>query len=263
METNVKGKENVVQAVQQDDEMEIDLLELFLYFKSKLLFIIIGFLVGAIVAGLITVYLITPKYTASSKLYMVSASSDSIVDLTDLNIGTSLSSDYEELLKVRPIFEEVIKKEKLPYEYEELLDMVTISTVADTRILEVSVESTDPDEAKRIANRIATLAVTEIPRLMGTSKPNIAEKAILPEEQSSPSLFKNVMIGALGCMVLVLGVLTFRFMMDDTLCTAEDVEKAFGIMPLTSIPEGSIKSISDDKEKEINKQKKKNRKRRK
>ena len=166
-------------------------------------------------------------------------------------------------MKVRPIFEEVIKKENLPYEYEELLDMVTISTVADTRILEVSVESTDPDEAKRIANRIATLAVTEIPRLMGTSKPNIAEKAILPEEQSSPSLFKNVMIGALGCMVLVLGVLTFRFMMDDTLCTAEDVEKAFGIMPLTSIPEGSIKSISDDKEKEIKKQKKKNRKRRK
>ena len=44
METNVKGKENVVQTVEQDDEMEIDLLELLLYFKSKLLFIIIGFL---------------------------------------------------------------------------------------------------------------------------------------------------------------------------------------------------------------------------
>lgn len=259
MEAKVNKKIETVQLNQDDDEVEIDLLELLMYFKNKLLFIIAGFMVGAVIMGLVTVYLITPKYKATAKLYMVSASSDSIVDLTDLNIGTSLSSDYEELMKVRPIFEEVIEQEKLSYTYDELLEMVEISTISDTRILAVTVESTDPDEAKRIANRLADLAVTELPRLMETSKPNIAEKAILPKEKSSPSLFKNVIIGAAVGMLLVLGVLTLGFMLDDTMKSSEDVEKAFGIMPLTSIPEGDIASISDIKEKQIRKEKRKSR----
>ena len=36
---------------------------------------------------------------------MVSASKNSVVDLADLSIGTSLSEDYAELLHVRPIIE--------------------------------------------------------------------------------------------------------------------------------------------------------------
>lgn len=61
--------------------------------------------------------------------------------------------------------------------------MLTISTVSDTRILSISAESRKPDEAKRIVNRLATLAVTELPKLMDTSKPNIAENAIMPKKE--------------------------------------------------------------------------------
>ena len=181
MET--KEKTEIVQVKKNEEEMEIDLFELMLYYKSRLVFVIGGFLIGAILMALVTIYLVAPKYTATAKLYMVSSSSDSIVNLSDLDLGTSLSSDYEELLRVRPILEEVIKKEKLPYTYEQLLNMLTISTVSDTRILSISAESRKPDEAKRIVNRLATLAVTELPKLMDTSKPNIAENAIMPKKK--------------------------------------------------------------------------------
>ena len=126
MET--KEKTEIVQVKKNEEEMEIDLFELILYYKSRLVFVIGGFLIGAILMALVTIYLVAPKYTATAKLYMVSSSSDSIVNLSDLDLGTSLSSDYEELLRVRPILEEVIKKEKLPYTYEQLLNMLTIST---------------------------------------------------------------------------------------------------------------------------------------
>ena len=97
----------------QNEETEIDLLELFYYLKAKIAWLIAAFAVGAVIAGLITYFLITPKYQATSKVYMVSASSDSIVNLADLNLGTSLSDDYVELLKVRPIFEEIIEELQL------------------------------------------------------------------------------------------------------------------------------------------------------
>lgn len=238
-----------IQLQDNNDEVEIDLVELLYYYKSKLLIIIAGLIVGAVAAGAITYYCITPKYTAVSKMYMVSASKDSVIDITDLNLGTSLSSDYEELIKIRPIFETVIEENNLPYTYDELLDMVTIATVTDTRILTISVESTDPKEAQLIANALAKEAKDTIPELMDTSEPNIAERAIVPEKKSSPSYTTNIMIGAVGVVVVILAVLTVMFVTDDTLKSAEDVEKAFGVMPLTVIPEGDIGKLSEKEEK--------------
>ena len=60
-------------------------------------------------SGVVTQFAISPKYTATSTMYMVSSSSGSVVDLSDLNIGESISSDYVELIKTRPIIEGVIK----------------------------------------------------------------------------------------------------------------------------------------------------------
>ena len=67
-------------------------------------------------------------------------------------------------------------------------------------------------------------------------------------------------IGALLALILVGGVLVVRFIVDDTFKSAEDVEKVFGVMPLTVIPEGNLEGIDDKAEEEIQKQKKKERK---
>ncbi len=254
--------EDNMQIRESEDEIEIDLMGLLYYYKSKLIIIILVFLIGSVAAGFGTYYFITPKYTATSKLYMVSASNDSIVDLTDLNLGTSLSSDYEELIKIRPIINQVIKEKFLDYTYTQLLDMITISTIPDTRILTITVESVVPSEAADIANALADKAVSNLPKLMDTSKPNIAERAILPESQSSPNLSKNTIIGGMVAIFFVLGILTIIYITDDTLNSAEDVEKNFGIMPLTVIPEGSIDRLSDRYEKKVIKESRKQRKQR-
>ena len=240
----INSNEKIVIEEQKQD-VEIDLVDLFFYFQSKLAIIIAAFVVGAVAAGLITFFFITPKFTASAKLYMVSASSDTLVNLTDLNLGTSLSADYEEVVKIRPIFEDVIKKLDLPYTYEELLRMTTISVVKNTRILTIKVTSTDPDEAYEIANAMAKAAESQVPRLMDTSKPHIIEPAIVPIKKSSPSYSKNIIVGALIGLFIVLGILTAAFVMDDTFNSAEDVEKMFGIMPLTTIPESDIGSLNE------------------
>ena len=243
------------------EEIEIDLLELMGYFYSRLVFIILGFLTGAVIAGLITFYLITPKFTATSKMYMVSSSSQSVVDLTDLNIGQSLSSDYVELLKTRPIIESVIEEQGLSYNYSEMLNMLQLQVISGTRIIAIKVSGPDPEEAMNIANALAEKGVTELPKLMETPQPHIAEYAIIPVNPSSPSLSRNVMIGALLGMIAILGILTIRFLMDDTFKYAEDIEREFGVMPLTVIPEGKIEGAENDRRVKAKRRKKKDSKR--
>ena len=228
----------------RDDELEIDLLELFGYYMTKIWWILGAFFLGALIAGLITHFAITPKYTATAKMYMVSSSSQSVVDLTDLNIGQSISSDYVELLKTRPIVEGVIKEQDLDYTYNELVNMISLSVVNNTRIIQINVTSTDNEEAMNIANALAEKGVKELPKVMETPEPHIAEYAIVPVNKSSPSLTKNTMIGALLGLLLMLAIFTIRFLMDDTFKTAEDIEREFGVMPLTVIPEGMIEGLS-------------------
>ena len=232
-------------AVGNNEEMEINLAELLSYFLSKWYLLAAGFLVGAVIAGLYTYFMITPKFTATSKLYMVSNSSDTIVDLSDFNIGNSLSADYEQLLRVRPVIEGVIEEEDLPYSYEQLRGMINVSTISGTRILQISATSTSPNEAMTIANALADKAVEEIPVLMDTAKPNIAERAITPTHKSSPSMSRNTVMGALLGLIAVAGILTILFLMNDTMVSAEDVQRKLGVMPMTSIPEGELSSLYD------------------
>ena len=143
-------------------------------------------------------------------------------------------------MQTRPIVEGVIEKLNLDYSYNKVLSMMSLSVVNDTRIVKIRVTSTKPQEAMDIANELAEKTKDQIPVLMDAPEPNIVEKAVLPTTKSSPSMTKNVVIGAMLLTMLVLGILTFLFITDDTLKTADDVEKTFGIIPLSVIPEGKL-----------------------
>jgi capsular polysaccharide biosynthesis protein len=227
-------------------EAEIDLMDLLSLYLAKLPLLIIAFIIGALVAGLYTHFYITPLYTATAKLYMVSASSGTVVDLSDLNLGTSLSGDYIELMKIRPIYEDIVEELDLDCSYEALQGMVSIGSVSSTRVVTVTATSSDPALARDIANAVAEKAVDYLPDLMETTnKPHIAESAILPKGAVSPNLTRNTLRGAMVGLLLALALLTIWYLADDTLKTASDVEKEFGVIPLTVIPEIEAVSASN------------------
>jgi len=236
MDANRKAGEN--------EELTIDLYEILYLFRQKIVFIIIALLVGAIAAGLVTKFLITPKYSATSKIYIVSSSSSSVVNLSDLQIGTNLAPDYRELMTARPLLLTVISELNLPYTPGQLKSMVTVANTSGTRILTITATGPDPEEAMAIANKLASVAVQWLPEIMNSNAPSIYEDAIVPSSPSSPNLIRNVMIGALLVGVLYCAIELIRYFHDDTITSAEQMERLFGTMPLATIPEE--KGINDD-----------------
>lgn len=220
----------------RDTITEIDLMELVGLYISRIRLILVALVTGAVAMGLITFFLITPKYTASTKIYMVSASSGSAIDLTDLNIGTSLSSDYAVLMDIRPIYEDVIADLDLPYTWQQLQGMVSISSISNTRVIRLDVVSANPQEAADIANDMAQKALSYLPELMETSTPHIAETAIVPKRPSSPSMVKNV--------VLALAYLTFIYISDDSISVIYKIV-TFGTS-LNAVPFGVLWAVIAD-----------------
>lgn len=223
-----------------EDEMEIDLLDLAYVLLDKIHYIILCLLAGAVLLNAFSFFCIRPTYQATAKMYVVSASNDSVVDLTDLNIGTSLTSDYEQLMLSYPVLDQVIDELDLDMETEDLAQMVTLENPQDTRILNVTATSTDPVEAMNIANKLTEVSVEYLPETMSTNHPNIAQQAQLPDEKAAPSYARYTLIGALLGAILYCAYLTVRYLLDDTIRTSEDMEKYFGVVPLTSIPDSDI-----------------------
>ena len=223
-----------------EDEMEIDLLDLAYVLLDKIHYIILCLLAGAVLLNAFSFFCIRPTYQATAKMYVVSASNDSVVDLTDLNIGTSLTSDYEQLMLSYPVLDQVIDELDLDMETENLAQMVTLENPQDTRILNVTATSTDPVEAMNIANKLTEVSVEYLPETMSTNPPNIAQQAQLPDEKAAPSYARYTLIGALLGAILYCAYLTVRYLLDDTIRTSEDMEKYFGVVPLTSIPDSDI-----------------------
>lgn len=234
--------------VNRTDEMEIDLRELFYLFRQKLLIIIAAFVVGGMLAGAATYFLIKPTYKASSLLYVVSASNNSVVNLADLQIGTNLTADYEELLLSRPMMESVIKNLKLEsVSVNGLRDMLNITNKSGTRILQISATTGDPKLSADIANEVADLAITWLPAVMECNEPHVAEEAVAPTHRAGPSYVRNTVIGALVLALLVYGVYVVRYLYDDSIRTEEDMEKYFGVIPLAIIPEENDNSDGEGK----------------
>lgn len=231
---------------------EIDLLELAYVLLDKIHYIILFLLLGAVLMNAYAFFLVTPTYKSTAKMYIVSTSDDSVVDLTDLNIGTSLKADYEELMMSYPVLDQVSEKLGLNMSSEALAGIISITNPTDTRILNVTATSTDPVLARDIANAMVEVSVDYLPRTMGTEEPNIAQEARLADRKSDPSYSRYTMMGAMLGALLCCAWLVIRHLMDDTLHTPDDVEKYFGIVPLTAIPDISMLDENRDKKRRRN-----------
>lgn len=221
--------------VQADQsEMEIDLIDLAFTLLASWKLIVCLCLVCAVAAGVFTIYMITPQYEATSIIYVL-GNSDSAINLSDLQIGNALTSDYVKVFKMWEVHEEVISNLNLPYSYQQMKDMLSVSNESDTRMIDITITSPNPEEAALIANEYAKVVSQFIADTMSTDKPNIMSVALVPSNPSSPSLSKNVIIGFLLGAVASCGYVVVRFILDDKYKTTDDIFKYTGMTSLAVI----------------------------
>ena len=232
---NVQVTAAAAAAVKPDNgEIEIDLAELALHFLEKIHWIILIALLGAAIAFAYVQYLATPIYQATAKIYIVG--SDTAISLSDLQIGSNLAADYQEVFKNWHVHELVDKRLNLDYSYSKLSQNLTITNPNNTHVIYVTYKSPDPKEAKLVADTYAQVAREFIAAKMDMREPNMFEEARLPDKPSSPSKTRDIIIGfAIGAL-LAMAVIAIKFFSDDRIWTSEDIAKVGSLTTLGLIP---------------------------
>ncbi len=197
--------------------------------------LVIGLLVGGILAGCYTVFAITPMYKASSTIYIFNKTT-SITSLSDIQLGSQLTVDFQIIAKSREVMEAVIDDCDLKMSVGALSGSVSVTNPTDSHMLTITATNANPELAARIANSLADILRQQVADVMNADKPSTVERAVVPSSPSSPSLTRNIEKGALAGLALVLVFLVGRFLLDDTISTEEDVRKYLGLNTLASIP---------------------------
>lgn len=217
-----------------DDGMTIDLVDLFYRLLSRWKLIVILALVFALGAGVYTIYFVTPMYSATSIIYVLSP--DSILNVSTLQLGNALTTDYVKVFNMWEVHDEVRQNLNLNYSYSKMKSMLSVTNTSNTRMLDITVTSASPKEAADMANEYAKVVSNFIGETMATDKPNLMSVALEPTNPVSPNRVRNIAVGFILGVLLACGIVTLQFLMDDKFKTAEDIRQYTGMVTLAVVP---------------------------
>lgn len=217
------------------DEVEIDLIEVFFVLLHHWRSILLAILLGATLMAAYHTYFVKPVYSASAEFYITNT--DSVISLSDLNLGSALTADYQNIVKSRAVLNKVIQDLGLDTNYRELGKLITVSNPSDTHIIRITVQTSDLALSRDIVNDLLTVSIERIYQVVGTNEPTIIDYSEAEAvEDVTPGILMHMLIGGLVGMVLVCAFIILKMMMDSTIKSDDDVEKYLRLPVLAAVP---------------------------
>jgi capsular polysaccharide biosynthesis protein len=215
---------------------EIDLRELFEYFKSKFIWIIIAVVVAVGIGNIFTILTRVPMYRSNTTIVLVSENKTESYNTTEYQLNKNLVGTYSEIVKSRKVVSKVIKNLNLDYEVAELQNNITVSEVDDTEIIKISVVDKNAEMAAQIADEVADVFMTEIQKIYKLNNVSVIDAAVETTEPYNVNYLKDNAIYTMIGLVLSCGLIFIFFYFDTTIKTSEEIENKLGLTVIGLIP---------------------------
>ena len=217
---------------------EINLKEVYSYFKSRLLWMILAIVVIVIIGNVYTILTRVPMYQSNTTIVLVGESKKGYSQ-TDSQLNQNLIGTYSEIITSRKVLQQVIDNLKLKMTVDELSKNITTSSVEDTEIIRITVNNEKKKMAVKIADEVADVFSDEIQDIYNLENVAIIDKA---EEADAPyniNYVKDNVIYLMIGVVLSFGVVFVMYYFDTTIKSSETVEEKLGLTVIGIVPKES------------------------
>ena len=211
-------------------------------------------LVGIVFASATYIYVkvtVAPTYSSYTTLYVFASedrSKSSNISSGELSSAVNLANTYKEILQSNKVMSSIAKslkdKEGINVPASTLSGMCNVSTVNDTQLMKISVTSTDPVLAAKIANICAKVAPEELIRVTKAGSVEIVDEAVVPTFPSGPNPKKNAMYAGVIGVGIACAFFFLKMILNTTIYSQDDAKKFTDLPVLGSIP--SIGTSSND-----------------
>lgn len=201
--------------------------------KSWILIIVLA-LIG--VAGGATISLIqTPKYSATSKVFVSTQTGGTVSELAQGNTFTvQRVTTYSDLATTPIVLLSVIAELELNVSEGDLSGAISVTAPLNTSIIEITAADTDPviaadianaaaESLTRVVNRIETPATEDA---VSPVKLTLVQQATVSQNPVSPNVSLNIALGLLIGLALGIGLAVLRQILDTRIRNERDVELA-------------------------------------
>lgn len=196
-------------------------------------------MVVGIMAFVFTEVFIEPKYTSEGSLYVNSVSDQQMqqsMTTSTLSASQQLVNTYAEILKRRTFLESVAKDIDDKYTVSQLRNMLTISPINETELMQISVTSHSPDDSYLIAHSILMRAPDELIRVVEAGSVKLLDDAKKNPVAVSPNIRQNTLIGALLGIVLGALIIFLLELIDTRIKSTESITGKYKEPLLGEIP---------------------------
>lgn len=222
-------------------EKQINLMDIIKLYTRRWWALVIGLVVGGIIAGTYTTFFVTRIYESAGSLYTENTTDIVQQDVTDVNLSTimvrkELVATYAEVLSSNTFLKKVAAESNLGYTNEQLLEMLSMTSKNQTEILVISVKSPYPQHAYIIAQTIMNLAEEQISTVVEGGSVKLLDEPEYPKTYSSPNILQNTQLGMLIGFILSIILVFVVEMLDNKVKDANQVSTMFKYPILGEIP---------------------------
>jgi capsular exopolysaccharide synthesis family protein len=206
--------------------------------------LIAAVLVLSMLAALAASLLTTPKYAASTQLFVSTTAQDNTASAYQGGLFSQQRvTSYAQLIQGQQVAQRVIDTLRLPISAGQVTSEVSVKTLLNSVILGVTVTDASPERARDIANALSTeftkmVAELETPQGSTTAaaKVTVVQQASLPTVAVEPQTARNVALGAVVGLLLGIVLAVLRDRLDNTVKNRKQVTDAAGAAMVGAVP---------------------------
>lgn len=218
-------------------ENVIDLLEVARAILKHLKLIILLCVVFGAAGFFGTKFLIAPKYTASTSIYLTPQINDTgSLDYNSQMANSKLVTNVVNLMTQNNVMSEVAKDVGME-NASSVKKCISVTNESNTEIVTVTATTEDPKLSKDIANDTVSTFIRTMQKNLNVRNIEVVDKAKLSYIPSGPNVKKNTLLATMVGFVLGCGYAVLKFLLDNRLRNKEEAEKYLGIPVFCEIPE--------------------------
>ncbi|TCI63183.1 YveK family protein [Exiguobacterium sp. SH0S2] len=218
------------------NEETISLGELFSILKRSKWLIASLALIAALIAFLVSSYVIQPTYEASTQVLVApKETQNNMIDTGQVQSSVALVNTYRVIIQSPAILEPV--QENVVGAPEDISNLITVNSEQNSQVINIAVQHTNPVLATDIANEISTVFSKEVKELMsGVDNVKVLSDASVPMFPVSPNILLNTAIATVLGLMIGVAIAFLKVMLDRRIKTEQDVETILELPVLGSIP---------------------------
>ena len=213
---------------------EINLVELFSYFKSKIRLIIVVVMLVLIAGNIYSFGFKKSMYQSNTTVLLVNETTN---NFNEVQLNKNLITTYTEIIKSRRVLNQVIKELNFDYTTKQISDQISVEAVGDTQLIRITVTNSNKKKAALIADQIAVTFTKEIKELYHLENVSIVDKAVVNNKPYNINYIKDNIIYFGGGLIFICAIVFIMYYLDTTIKSSDIVENKLGLTVIGIVPE--------------------------